>query len=340
MRLAVWRPLAAVLIVVIALTLGFGLPEPDAGTRYRCGGAGRRVSAVLGWAYFAAWSCSFYPQCLLNYQRKSVVGLSFDFAYLNLCGFVCYSCFNLALLYSPPIRDAYAARHHGQPPAVTASDVAFSLHAAALSSVVVAQLWLYPGGGQRVSAPCRVFFALLGAALAVGTPLVAARACADCTWLNLLYAISYVKLGITLTKYVPQVVLNRRRRSTAGWNIDNVVLDFTGGTLSLGQLLMDAACRDDWSAVSGDPVKFGLGFASMFFDCIFLVQHFVLYRPARGEVTTPALAAHVNGRLHAAPAGEGDGAAAAPVAAGGGVDAHGLASSVEHERRAPLLEKA
>ena len=41
---------------------------------------------------------------------------------------------------------------------------------------------------------------------------------------------------------------------------------------------MDAACQDDWSAVTGDPVKFGLGFASMVFDVIFMVQHFCLYR--------------------------------------------------------------
>lgn len=34
----------------------------------------------------------------------------------------------------------------------------------------------------------------------------------------------------------------------------------------------------DWSPVTGNPVKFGLGFTSMFFDVIFMLQHYCLYR--------------------------------------------------------------
>lgn len=37
------------------------------------------VSTALGWLYFAAWSISFYPQIVLNFQRKSVSGLSLEF---------------------------------------------------------------------------------------------------------------------------------------------------------------------------------------------------------------------------------------------------------------------
>ena len=48
---------------------------------------------------------------------------------------------------------------------------------------------------------------------------------------------------------MPQVYLNAVRKSTDGWNIDNVVLDFTGGTLSLAQLLLDAGVSHDWSQV-------------------------------------------------------------------------------------------
>jgi cystinosin len=56
-----------------------------------------------------------------------------------------------------------------------------------------------------------------------------------------------------------------------------VQLDFTGGMLSVLQLCLDAVLQKDWSSVTGDPVKFGLGFASMFFDIIFVVQHYILY---------------------------------------------------------------
>jgi hypothetical protein len=47
--------------------------------------------------------------------------------------------------------------------------------------------------------------------------------------------------------------------------------------LSLLQLLLDAAATSDWSAVTGNPVKFCLGFVSMVFDVVFMIQHWVFY---------------------------------------------------------------
>lgn len=116
-----------------------------------------------------------------------------------------------------------------------------------------------------------------------------------------------------------QVWLNYTRRSTDGWNIDNVLLDFTGGVLSLTQLLLDAGCARDWTKVSGDPVKFGLGLFSMFFDIVFILQHYVWYREdqiqssngpaaaperAGAPMTTPLLLERrQSGSVRAAPLG-------------------------------------
>ena len=41
--------------------------------------------------YFFAWSASFYPQAILNYNTKSVAGFSLEFATMNPCGFFFYS---------------------------------------------------------------------------------------------------------------------------------------------------------------------------------------------------------------------------------------------------------
>lgn len=35
---------------------------------------------------------------------------------------------------------------------------------------------------------------------------------------------------------------------------------------------------DDWGSIFGDPTKFGLGFFSILFDILFIVQHYCLYR--------------------------------------------------------------
>lgn len=43
------------------------------------------------------------------------------------------------------------------------------------------------------------------------------------------------QVGTGILKYIPQVVLNIRRRSTKGWTIWNVILDLTGGLLSVVQ---------------------------------------------------------------------------------------------------------
>lgn len=34
---------------------------------------------------------------------------------------------------------------------------------------------------------------------------------------------------------------------------------------------------DDWGSIFGDPTKFGLGFFSILFDILFIVQHYCLY---------------------------------------------------------------
>jgi cystinosin len=91
------------------------------------------------------------------------------------------------------------------------------------------------------------------------------------------YAFGYVKLFVTLVKYMPQVWMNYQRQSTDGWSIGQILLDFSGGVLSLLQLLIDASLQLDWSGVTGNPVKLGLGNISILFDLIFIIQHYVLY---------------------------------------------------------------
>ena len=45
-------------------------------------------STVLGWTYFLAWSISFYQQPWLNFKRASVRGLSAEFLFYNVTGFL------------------------------------------------------------------------------------------------------------------------------------------------------------------------------------------------------------------------------------------------------------
>ena len=79
---------------------------------------------------------------------------------------------------------------------------------------------------------------------------------------------------------LPQAYMNYRRKSTAGWSIGNVLLDFTGGFFSISQMFVLAYNNDDWSSFFGDPTKFFLGLFSVMFDVFFMLQHYVFYRDA------------------------------------------------------------
>ncbi|CAI5708545.1 unnamed protein product [Hyaloperonospora brassicae] len=264
-------------ILVLGLLFGFALdanahiPEPW-----------NRVSSILGWIYFFCWSVSFYPQVFVNYQRQSVVGLSLDFTVLNMVGFACYSIFNLAFYCSKSVQLQYMQQHDGHRNAVELNDVFFSLHAVVLTAVSLVQCIVYPRGGQKVSTPTIVWTGgALGAAavfaLAVAVTVTGNNDDSVINVMNLLYFLSYIKLMTTMFKCLPQVALNYQRKSTVGWTIWNVLLDVAGGLFSMGQLVLDVVATEDWTAITGNPVKFALGFVSILIDTVFLLQHYVLY---------------------------------------------------------------
>jgi len=232
-------------------------------------------SQVIGWVYFVAWSISFYPQIYENWKRKSVIGLSFDFLGLNVVGFSLYSLFNVGLYWITPIQNEYFSRHPTGVNPVQLNDVIFSLHAVFACVVTIFQCFAYERGNQSVSRICKLIF--VGIFLFLAISLIVSLAGA-LKYLDFLYFCSYVKLFITLIKYVPQAYLNFRRKSTFGWSIGNILLDFTGGFLSIGQMFVISYNENDWGSVFGDPTKFGLGLFSVLFDIVFILQHYVFYR--------------------------------------------------------------
>ncbi|XP_067617376.1 cystinosin homolog [Eurosta solidaginis] len=233
------------------------------------------ASIIFGWIYFIAWSISFYPQIYINFKRKSVVGLNFDFLTLNIVGFVLYGTFNCGLYWIPEIQEEYASRHPRGMNPVLLNDVVFSLHAIFATILTVFQCLIYEHGDQRISKTASGILGIFGIIVLFTSILAAVNVM---HWLDFLYYCSYIKLAITIIKYIPQAVMNYRRKSTSGWSIGNILLDFTGGTLSMLQMILNAHNYDDWISIFGDPTKFGLGLFSVLFDVLFILQHYVFYR--------------------------------------------------------------
>ncbi|KAE9974763.1 hypothetical protein EG328_003669 [Venturia inaequalis] len=250
----------------------------------------RAISLVFGYIYFITWSLSFYPQPLLNWRRKSTQGLAIDFPTCNVLGFISYTISTAAFLYSPTIQSQYAYRHPLSPETtVRFNDFVFAAHGAVLCVITYSQffptIWSFKvGSRQRAS---RVVLGIFwGSILVVLLTIILVRTHgkdggndpSGWAWIDVIYSFGYVKLLCTVVKYCPQVYANYKRKSTEGWSINQILLDFTGGILSLAQLLIDSALQADWSGLTGNPVKLGLSNVSMIFDIIFITQHYILYR--------------------------------------------------------------
>lgn len=59
-------------------------------------------------------------------------------------------------------------------------------------------------------------------------------------WFQFITFLSFVKMSVTLSKYFPQAIFNYKRKSTIGWSIGNIILDFLGGTMDIFQMILQA----------------------------------------------------------------------------------------------------
>jgi len=241
------------------------------------------LSTLFGWIYFVAWSVSFYPQVVLNFRRKSVQGLRIEYTLYNEVGFFCYSWYVIA--------NYRAQQEYHLTESFYVNDIAFAVHAFVLTTVQLVQIFWYrhtidgPPGVVYSVILTVAFVAQLIAAAAGALPWVSdTRAGGTYFWDGAYCLAAYCSLAkviITAVKYVPQAVHNCRRKSTIGWSICNVALDFTGGTFSFGQNFIQVANDGNWNHLFGNPGKLALSVLSIVFDILFFVQHFVLFRDRR-----------------------------------------------------------
>ncbi|KJH47856.1 Lysosomal Cystine Transporter [Dictyocaulus viviparus] len=179
------------------------------------------------------------------------------------------------MYFDSNVQRQYEEAHPHSPIPVLLNDVFFAVHALIACILTAAQCLIYEHGNQRISHTCII----ISAAMIVGAIVTAVITTLG--FINMLFFIttlSYIKMIVTLLKYIPQAVQNFRRQSTTGWSIGNVLLDFMGGCLDILQMCLQCWNVDDWSAFYGNPVKFGLGLVSTLFDILFITQHYILYR--------------------------------------------------------------
>nr|AGN32922.1 cystinosin [Trypanosoma rangeli] len=267
-------PVVALFIAGVALLLTFTTPVVNANPK-----PWDIISSCIGWVYFLAWGVSFLPQLYFNMRRRSVVGQSFEFICLNILGFTCYAVYTLCFHSNDVVKDMYRDRYNGSSNTVALNDVVFAVYALGCCLLNGVQVIFLDRGGQKLSPIVSVLIGVICFIIVLWVCIIAGgvKRAAVFNYLDLLYGLSTIKLGTSVVKYLPQVYLNYKRKCTIGWNIWNVLLDFTGGILSILQQVIDSAVTGNWVGMTGNPVKFALGSVSLLYDIVFFVQHFVLY---------------------------------------------------------------
>ncbi|XP_058751259.1 cystinosin homolog [Vicia villosa] len=240
------------------------------------------IYQVFGWLAFLSWSLAGYPQLISNFRRKSVVGLSLDFTILNFTKFWSYLIYNASLFFSPVIQKQYFEKYgYGQMIPVAANDVAFSTHAVIINLIVLFQFAIYGKGSLKLSKYTIAIF--------VGVWFIAAVcffiALPTKSWLWLISIFNSIQVFMTLIKYFPQALMNFMRKSTDGFSIGSILLDFSGGVLNYSQMVVQSIGQDSWMNFYGNIGKVMISLVSIVYDTILMCQHYVLY-PHKKVLTT------------------------------------------------------
>jgi len=196
-------------------------------------------------------------------------GFSINYIMMNFLGYLFYSIYNLYGYYA----ESFIAKSQ-----IHTSDVLFAVHGFVLVCLHYALVMYYPRKDNRVQglwlAICLAILITVGVYYLVTAKLP-----------ETILLMGLMKVVISFIKYVPQVYLNWKRKSTKGWSLENVILDLTGGVLSFIQIIIDYLDSGKLDNFSGNLniAKFLLGIVTIVFDIIFLLQHYIVYPQKKGE---------------------------------------------------------
>ena len=245
------------------------------------------ISKVLGLSYFLAWSVSFYGQVIENYRRGKVKGLNFDFEIYNFVGFSSYLTYTIRGFI-----DENLGTGKVQP-----EDIGFAGHALLLTIITICQYFYYRDSEDKEQKVNHFTITILSVMIWGAFLLILLESIlnyydphvkkgAKYVFNSLIY-LGWCKVIISLIKYIPQVYSNYKRKSTIGWNIHNILLDFTGGILSFIQNIIDYenfSLNREGESGTLNIAKFAISFVAIFFDIVFMTQHYCLYSDSNSDL--------------------------------------------------------
>lgn len=228
---------------------------------------------------------------MLNIRLKSVEGISIDFLYLNLVGYLSYTTSIFMLFFNSFVREQYALKYtsaselakdpsHRHYPLLQLNDVAYTVHGLFCVLILFYQVHFsnFKKSRTTLSSSTRGLLYLVGilCTITIGNVLLL-KDRASFKLLDIAELLGYIKVFMSVSKYIPQLIYNHQRKSTKGWAINSTILDIFGGVSSLGQLFLDGYLNNDLSSIWGNTSKLMLALVTIAFDIFFLLQHYVIF---------------------------------------------------------------
>ncbi len=278
---------------------------------------------------------------------KSVEGISPDFLFINILGYISYLLSLLLQYFGTGVREEYARRHSDieikhipipnlgidntveyevptlelvtfvnekNYPLIAVNDLAFVIHGLICTSITLLQYlkWKHKiQGGHRLSKYGKLIITTVlfvgisalayipicqyleidysGKTSRLKTEVATTVAVTDYTpvygWLDIAIILGNIKVCLSFSKYIPQLLHFLRRRSTFGWSILSTWLDLGGGVFSLLQLVIDAIITNQLADVlTGNFTKLGLACVTLVFYIWFIFLSWI-YKDGKKQIT-------------------------------------------------------
>lgn len=274
------------------------------------------LSTFFGAVYVCFWSSAFYPTLVMNHRLKSSDAISLDSVFLNIIGYWSYFITITLQLFNKKVVEEYQQAYHTKP-ILSLIDFLYVSHCMVCVTVTLLQVLYYrivklksyhePQSShlrladykylltvwQKVGHGTKYLMLLLVIIIAVS--LHQGFYSHSLPLLTLTKVLTMVKLFINCIKYVPQLLLNYKKKSVKGFPFLSTYFDLVGGVASLCQVIIDnymilAQVRTDkpinrlgveidhrlnfnmFEFITKNFAKCGLVLVGFFFDFCFLAQ--------------------------------------------------------------------
>lgn len=244
----------------------------------------KALSATVGWIYVLFWGLCNYPTLISNIKLKSIQGISIDYLFFNGMGFSLYTMYTSAMYFSSLVREEFKLSN-GQYPLIKLNDVVFGSHNLVVNMVILSQAYVWgfkKNDNQYLSGLGMIILGITFGYVVIGAGYIYMKdgfepVENEFNWVYLFTSFGLVKILMSICKNIPQIIYNYNRKSTHGWPILMIWLDFLGGFLSFVQLIIDAYSVGDMYAMLDNLPKLLLAIEVFIADAIFFWQHYYLY---------------------------------------------------------------